>query len=200
MILLAFLLSWGIVATNTVVVVNGEAVCLRNEELQPRKQTEGVLWGWNEAATRKELDLGYSVRGVPEHLRPVCVEAIQRWGNEEYGIRIHMSEREPGTERTIVFVYEPLTGAELASAEFPWFGGPSSTIRVNSKADWEQFSILHVLMHEVGHALGFTHVEDKDSIMRPYHTGNERLGWSDIVRASQLYLTRPWPGSAALPR
>ncbi len=202
MFVLAFLLGWGITSTCTVVEVEGRAVCLQREELQPRKAASGPLWGWNEDGHRTELELGYSVEGVSPARREMCVEAIRRWGGGAHGICIHVSEKPPGVERTLVFTEEPFQEPTLAlgTAEFPWTGGPSSRIRINSNADWSRYSLLHVLVHEVGHALGFPHTHDPDSVMRPYHTGQERPGWSDLVRASQLYLTRPWPAPLAAGR
>ena len=195
MLFLALLLSWSVIVTDTMTEVGHTAVCLTKEELRPAHQAEGLLWGWNRNGERTELDLGYSVEGVaPEH-RQICIEAIRRWGNPEYGIRIHLTPRPAGSPKTIVFIEEPDDTSLLAQAEFPWTGGPSSRIRINTRADWATYDLLSVLIHEVGHALGFSHVNDPDSVMRPFYTGQRRLGWSDIVRASQLYLTRPWPGT-----
>lgn len=198
MLLLAILLSWGISVTDTLVEVDEGVLCLHKEELQPRQTAPGVVWGWNDAEKREPLYLGYCVEGVTSQNRELCIEAIKRWGGQTHGIRIHLSRRLADEEKTIVFVEEPFSEPllALATSEHPWTGGPSSRIRINSRANWSRYSLLHVLVHEVGHALGFAHVRDEDSVMRSYYTGQERLGWSDIMRASTLYLTRPWPGAA----
>ena len=56
-----------------------------------------------------------------------------------------------------------------------------------------------MLIHEVGHALGLNHVRDRDSVMRSEYSGQEQVGWSDLVRASELYQVRFWPAIQPTP-
>jgi hypothetical protein len=45
------------------------------------------------------------------------VEAIRRWGNESYGIRIILAQRPPGSEKTIAFSEEAFSDATITSSD-----------------------------------------------------------------------------------
>jgi hypothetical protein len=53
--------------------------------------------------------------------------------------------------------------------------------------------LFSVVLHETGHALGFGHTDDPNSVMYPYYRFGVQLSPDDIAGAQSLYGVRDTP-------
>ena len=96
-------------------------------------------------------------------------------------------------------------GSVLAHAFFPEFGGD---VHMDDSEKWTVdtragTNLLQTLAHEIGHSLGLSHSDVRDSIMAPFYRGYEpnlRLSEDDLHAIRALYgpdVPKPTPSPAA---
>ena len=65
----------------------------------------------------------------------------------------------------------------------------------NSRTKLRSYSLVHVMIHELGHSLGLTHdATDKKSVMWWQYNGQMNLSKYDINRITEKYGKRKWRG------
>ena len=98
-------------------------------------------------------------------------------------------------------------GGTLAHAYFPEFGGD---VHMDDTEQWTLESergtnLLQTLTHEIGHSLGLSHSDIRDSVMAPFYQGydaNLQLKPDDVKAIQALYgpdVSKPTPGPRPSP-
>lgn len=90
------------------------------------------------------------------------------------------SEYMDGPGGTLAYVPLPVSGDEVGVCDL------CGNVFMDQWERWTNRMFYSVFLHEFGHALGFGHSQNPDSIMKAFYSGQTWLGQSDIelVRAT----------------
>ncbi|HEV3051374.1 MAG TPA: M57 family metalloprotease [Longimicrobium sp.] len=141
--------------------VEGDIVIAKNALTGPRPSMPGgprFQWHTNNLVAQAKMAQGLKVNlaGISSNAGWLAAarSAIVQWNNT-YGTKIRLVE---GTPADITFQFAYLPAGTLAQASFPTSGNPGGTVDVstsyNSLASSRK---VWVLVHEIGHTLGYRH-------------------------------------------
>ncbi len=142
--------------------VEGDIIIPKNELVGPRAQSRpgGPVFQWHTNALVAQTKMA---QGLRVNLSPIAGNAgwlaaarsaMNHW-SWTYGTRIYLVEGGPAD---ITFSFASLPSGTLAQASFPASGNPGGVVQIstayNSLASSRK---LWVLVHEIGHTLGYRH-------------------------------------------
>ena len=158
--------------------------------------TRGTLDLPEDSLERRTLTLALMVWYIEVPLQLTTTSAIN-----DYDVDVHFADSSEYKK----FATEANT---LADATLPnEFSNDGSRIIFNEDHAWSPLGraiasnnqrawpLLHVMIHEIGHILGLTHVQHvslSDSVMYPNANGNTQLTEHDIKQIRAKYGTRRW--------
>ncbi len=158
------------------------------ETLEERRCMAVASAGWDGPGTGS-AELTYYLANTPAELSKAEVSAaiktaLDAW-SQVAGIRFTESKT-PGLAKQLDISFGKIDGAggTLAQAYFPADVNPSriaGDVQFDSSEKWEignakgssAFDLVHVAVHEIGHALGLNHSEKSTAVLAPSVSPNE---------------------------
>lgn len=138
----------------------------------------------------------------PAFTDEVIQRAYSTWGS---ACPLKFVKASPGLAGEIIKDFGPIDGRSgtLAWSGLGMGGNGVTQQKYDTSEDWARI-VLAVLIHEIGHALGLPHSNDRDSIMFPTLQVRDTLGPWDIREIQKLYgkptgstpAPTPTPGNA----
>ena len=170
---------------------------------QLQKDSEDIQ---GSAVEKRAVNLAFLTWGLEIPLKLRSVRGKQK--PDIYINFVHSKDDEylKGKKGVLAYAYYPKTshaGKIVFNEDYLWSlnGKPVLAWKVDkrydksSKTKLRSFSIVHVMIHELGHSLGLTHDSmDKNSVMWFQYNGQMHLSKYDINRITEKYGTRKWRG------
>lgn len=140
---------------------------------------------------------------TPQQQATIIQTAFQRWAEvtnltftqvssfSRADIRLRWDNRESRLNKALAYtsVPHPNGGTYASGIHFD-----DLVTWVEEGSDTPGYVLLHVAMHEIGHALGLNHSTKACSVMYPYYTGQTTLDIGDILGIGALYGFKPIHG------
>ncbi len=109
---------------------------------------------------------------VPTNWRKAIKKAVNKWNSLDIRLNFSITENDAQVNNGINIKYcdfyeefsDPNYQQLSARSEFPYNGYPGSLLRINSNSN-VNYSLI---MHEIGHTLGFLHPEETNLVNDPY--------------------------------
>ncbi len=181
---------------------------LSAESLEARRCLAASL-GWD-GPGQGAAELSYHIGNTPPNLAQAAVEsaietALEAWSNV---IDVQFTQiSQPNQRDSIDFTFGSIDGAggTLAQAYLPDDLNPpriAGDVEFDLSESWEignalgnsAFDLVHVAVHEIGHALGVDHLDVSGSVMAPFVSPSQQyrgLSSADIDAALQIYAAAP---------
>jgi len=173
---------------------------------QVRRRKRYAIQGSDWKKFNPNLNLTYKVSSYPTSSRTLTRNDVDKTVAKAFGLWADASRLEFTNVRVgdadieIMFSKfehgdgDPFDGpgGTLAHAYFPEFGGD---VHLDDSENWtvdtrEGTNLLQTLTHEIGHSLGLSHSDDRESVMGPFYKGYDpdlSLTQDDIIGIQRIY-------------
>lgn len=138
-----------------------------------------VTWAYN--STNQRIPTAHLIRENWAIIEAVCGLTTLETGEANCNICITNGPID-GRGGTLGLAYVPVSGDRMASC-----GPMCGNILIDSAEFFTEGYLQTVLLHEMLHALGIPHINDRSSIMFPSYQGVRGLGELDILELQKRY-------------
>lgn len=136
---------------------------------------------WSYSAFRQVIPAAHLIRQNWEEIRAVCGLTVKETAEADCNICITNAPLD-GRGGTLGIAYMPASGTRMSSC-----GRQCGNIIIDNAEFFTEGYLKTVLMHEMLHALGIPHLDDRSSIMYPQYLGVRGLGDLDILELQKRY-------------
>ena len=135
-------------------------------------------------APEYDFDIDQLIDGAALQWMSVCGIELTRVSNKRDADIVITFADIDGRGRTLGMAYLPVSGNDMAAC-----GGPCGDIIIDKAETWNARFFYAVFLHELGHAIGISHITTTKNInvLEPSYTGRVSFGEYDSKEAVKRY-------------